>query len=713
MEGRRYSTQGVRLIGTATIVVAVFIFHFIFSPSREGEVRWGWNVAHAATPSVVINEVMWMGSSVSGSDEWIELRNMTDEAVDLTDWSFKNAASGLISLKGSIPPQGYFLLRRQFTSSYTASALRVEPAQMASLSLTNISNTRGNVELLHNNQIVDVVLSQPWPAGIDKGMSGVRQSMQRVDPPGDGLLIDSWHTCTTEECTSADFWKEVNGLTFGTPGSVNSVPAINTAPEPIITGATSGLIGQTLSWSAEDSSDADNNELAFSWSFGDGGSASGATASHTYTSAGSFTVTLTVADSATEVETTRSVTVTAPFYSNAIVINELLPNPAGSDTSSEFIELKNTSDDTVDLAGWQLDDADGGSAPYTIPASTILSGGSIKSFSRADTKLALNNTGDSVRLLDPSGAVKSSYTYSSSVPEGQSYNRTGEGSYSISTTLTPGAANTITAPVEEDEEEADSPSSSTSARQGKTAGKVAGIKAVFVALKDIREEEEGTTITTEGVVSVPPGVFGEREAYLAGSGIQLYFHKATWPEFKLGDRLTVTGELGSNRGEARLKISDAKSIVRGKSEAPPTPHVVETGEIGEDYEGWLVTVQGEVVETSGDTFYVDDGSGEIKIYIRSTTKIDKPKMKTGEAVTITGVVSETTSGYRILPRFQEDVRLGRVAGLTSFPETGRRSAYGGGYGLQAGLLASGGAAVLMLQSKKKREPLLWRANQNH
>ncbi len=653
------------MIGTATIVVAVFVF-WGFSPFIRGSER-GSNVVHAAAPAVIINEVMWAGSTVSTSDEWIELYNPTDNNVDISGWLLEHAAGsslpGLtLPANSTIGPHGYFIISN-FAKDHASNAFKVDVDWVtSSISLLNTNN--GNLILKNSNgEVIDQASGTPWLAG--ESASATKKSMERGVEAPDGLVATSWHTATASADTK----------NFGTPRAANSVPPVNAAPVPAISGVTSGLVGQVLSWSAEDSSDVDNNELTFSWTYGDGTTGSGATVSHAYSSAGSFVVTLTVADGVVEAETSRSVTITAPVYSSSIVINELLPNPAGSDTSTEFIELQNTGTDSVDLAGWQLDDADGGSAPYTITTATILNGGSIKSFSRADTKLALNNTGDSVRLLDPSGVVKSSYTYSSSVPEGQSYNRAGEGSYSISTTLTPGAANTITAPVEDDEGDEEDSDEDTEKSTTEKKGKVAGTKATSVALKDIREEEEGTTLTTEGVVSVPPGVFGEREIYLAGSGIQLYFHKATWPDLKLGDRITVTGELGSNRGEARLKITEATSIVRGKSEAPPTPHIVQTGEISEDQEGWLVTVQGEVVETSGDTFYVDDGSGEVKIYIRSTTKIDKPKMKTGEAVTITGIVSETTSGYRILPRFQEDVRLGRVAGLTSFPATGNFSVW--------------------------------------
>lgn len=126
--------------------------------------------------------------------------------------------------------------------------------------------------------------------------------------------------------------------------------------------------------------------------------------------------------------------------------------------------------------------------------------------------------------------------------------------------------------------------------------------------------------------------------------------------------MTSRGEMSTSLGEWRIKLASASDITKSGEAAKPEPHRVATGEIDEAWEGSLVIIEGSVSSTSGDTFYVDDGSGEVKIFIKKSTKIDKPKMKVGTDVTITGIMSRTNAGYRILPRFQEDVRLGRVAG---------------------------------------------------
>jgi hypothetical protein len=44
-------------------------------------------------------------------------------------------------------------------------------------------------------------------------------------------------------------------------------------------------------------------------------------------------------------------------YSPDIIINEILPNPEGSDTKDEWVELKNKGDSLVDLEGWKVSDA--------------------------------------------------------------------------------------------------------------------------------------------------------------------------------------------------------------------------------------------------------------------------------------------------------------------------------------------------------------------
>src|SRR3990167_1622276 len=100
-----------------------------------------------------------------------------------------------------------------------------------------------------------------------------------------------------------------------------------------------------------------------------------------------------------------------------IKINEFFPNPPGSsEAGAEFIELINTGSDAIDIGGWKVDDVDGNAdAPYAIPAGTTLPPGGIIHFVGTQMGITLNNTSDSVWLIDAGGVVKHAFNYSSTV----------------------------------------------------------------------------------------------------------------------------------------------------------------------------------------------------------------------------------------------------------------------------------------------------------
>jgi hypothetical protein len=101
-----------------------------------------------------------------------------------------------------------------------------------------------------------------------------------------------------------------------------------------------------------------------------------------------------------------------------IVINEVLIRPhydwqgtGGVNPDDEFIELYNIGPRAVNLRGWILDDLPSeGSAPFELPARTLQPGEYVVFF-RSKTHIALNDSGDSVRLLDPSGILVDAITY--------------------------------------------------------------------------------------------------------------------------------------------------------------------------------------------------------------------------------------------------------------------------------------------------------------
>lgn len=111
----------------------------------------------------------------------------------------------------------------------------------------------------------------------------------------------------------------------------------------------------------------------------------------------------------------------------SLVINEILPDPEGSDAGKEWIELKNLSDSEINLKGYKLENVnlDSGSIrsilipndfiipPNSLGAITELSipGLSIPSIALGSGKLNLYNSKAKLVLLSPTSQLLNEFTY--------------------------------------------------------------------------------------------------------------------------------------------------------------------------------------------------------------------------------------------------------------------------------------------------------------
>ena len=48
---------------------------------------WATNLSASVPGEIIFSELMWMGSSASSADEWIELYNCGDHPVELSGWT--------------------------------------------------------------------------------------------------------------------------------------------------------------------------------------------------------------------------------------------------------------------------------------------------------------------------------------------------------------------------------------------------------------------------------------------------------------------------------------------------------------------------------------------------------------------------------------------------------------------------------------------------
>jgi hypothetical protein len=131
-----------------------------------------------------------MGTKESSSNEWIEVYNNSSTPVNLFGWVLRTSDESLnIPLKGTIKPNGYFLLERTDDNS-------VENVKADQIYSGSLSNSGENLELVFNNTVIDSI---DCTLGWIKGNKETKQTMERKDP----LLSspNNWQTSEKEEGT--------------------------------------------------------------------------------------------------------------------------------------------------------------------------------------------------------------------------------------------------------------------------------------------------------------------------------------------------------------------------------------------------------------------------------------------------------------------------------------------------------------------------------
>ncbi|OGC78274.1 hypothetical protein A2619_05680 [candidate division WWE3 bacterium RIFOXYD1_FULL_39_9] len=194
---------------------------------------------------VVINEIMWGGSSVHERDEWIELRNTTDEDIDLTDWIIDGAgpAEHEIKLTGAIPANGYYLVS-YYPTDYDSGSEKagvnddIEEDEYRRTGPESMHLDDNGEKLVLKDPADNTIDETPdVPNGPDGGWAAGQagnngddssswRSMQRIETEddeevGDGDNEDNWYTCNHDECDDDTYWDEGDGQDYGTPKNPN------------------------------------------------------------------------------------------------------------------------------------------------------------------------------------------------------------------------------------------------------------------------------------------------------------------------------------------------------------------------------------------------------------------------------------------------------------------------------------------------------------
>lgn len=173
--------------------------------------------------------------------------------------------------------------------------------------------------------------------------------------------------------------------------------------------------------------------------------------------------------------------------------------------------------------------------------------------------------------------------------------------------------------------------------------------------------------TVEGFVTVAPGTFSSATSE-QGFAIQddsggVYVSTMTKLDFGLDAKVRVKGKLGDIAKLATINSASADVSVQSGTKSV-TPADVKTGDVNESVEGTLIHVTGKVTQTFMDDspygykLYIDDGSGEVQVFVHITTGIDSASLMSlaiDDSVSITGFTSQYEATYEVCPRSAADM----------------------------------------------------------
>lgn len=303
-------------------------------------------LAHTASASVLINEVAWMGTVDSSTNEWIELSN-EGSSTDLSGWVLRIEGKKDISLTGSIGAGGYYLIER--TDDDTVPSI---PADLVTSFGTGLSND-GAVLILLNAAGAEMDRmngSDAWK--ISGEVVGNNTTKETASRTGSGWATRSVTPRAQNSGTSTNTEQVTPESNTQPTSSVSVIPSLVSFPvEPqifadagpssrvVLVGAPTTFSG--IVWGIK-KEPIENARMV--WGFGDGGLTEGKIVVHTFYYPGDYTVVLDVASG---------------YYaaSDRAYITAITPNfniRTGGDIARSFIAIENQTSNELDLSGWQV-----------------------------------------------------------------------------------------------------------------------------------------------------------------------------------------------------------------------------------------------------------------------------------------------------------------------------------------------------------------------
>jgi hypothetical protein len=162
---------------------------------------------------------MWMGSSASSADEWIELFNRADREIDLSGWTITRLTDQgeqlMVKIEQGVIPAGQVFLIANYPPDHENSRLAVQ-AQLVDPAVS-LPNSKLQLRLYNGLPEEGARLMDVADDGMGAPLAGdnqLKRAMVRVAFDQSGEQAHSW--ATAQEGSG---WDE-NAQELGTPGSL-------------------------------------------------------------------------------------------------------------------------------------------------------------------------------------------------------------------------------------------------------------------------------------------------------------------------------------------------------------------------------------------------------------------------------------------------------------------------------------------------------------
>lgn len=188
-----------------------------------------------------------------------------------------------------------------------------------------------------------------------------------------------------------------------------------------------------------------------------------------------------------------------------------------------------------------------------------------------------------------------------------------------------------------------------------------------ITIAEARSLPLGTVVTIDGSVTVASGAFSS-STFDQGFAIQdrtggIYVSTPANLGFAPRQQVRITGTLADTVLPGLLVLVDVTAVKAHGSGPKVHPLPVATGDVNESTEGSIVRITGTITQPIindlpfGFIIFVNDGSGEINVFVSASTGIDVSGLSPGQTIEVTGFSGQFADHFEVDPRTQADIKI--------------------------------------------------------